>query len=61
MQVLSPYGDDVPTELRDSYGFNSLEATAEFVIHHLQQQYQFQVVSVEALHICTGMSALSQG
>ncbi|KAB8315201.1 phosphotransferase [Tolypothrix campylonemoides VB511288] len=57
MQVLSPYGKNVLAELKDIYGFNSVEATAEFAIHHLQQQYQFQVVSVEALHISTGLAA----
>lgn len=57
MQVLSPYGQNVLAELKDIYGFNSVEATAEFAIHHLQQQYQFQVVSVEALHISSGLAA----
>lgn len=57
MQVLSSYGIDVLAELKDIYGFNSVEATAEFAIHHLQQQYQFQVVSVEALHIFSGLAA----
>lgn len=57
MQVLSPYGIDVLAELKDIYGFNSVEATVEFAIHHLQQQYQFQVVSVEALHISSGLAA----
>ncbi|MCU0532282.1 MAG: phosphotransferase [Hydrococcus sp. Prado102] len=57
MQVLSPYGKDVLTELKDIYGFNSVEAAAEFVIHHIKQQYQFQVVSVETLHIAYGLVA----
>lgn len=57
MQVLSPYGQNVLAELKDIYGFNSVEATAEFAIHHLQQQYQFKVVSVEALHISSGLAA----
>ena len=57
MQVLSPYGKNVLTELKDIYGFNSVEATTEFVIHHLQQQYSFQVVSVESLHIAYGLVA----
>lgn len=57
MQVLSPYSDDVLTELKEGYGFSSVEATAQFVIHHLQQQYKFQAVSVEALHIAYGLVA----
>ncbi|VEP17800.1 conserved hypothetical protein [Hyella patelloides LEGE 07179] len=57
MEVLSPYGKDVLTELKDIYGFNSVEATTEFVVHHLQQQYQFQAVSVEVLHVAYGLVA----
>lgn len=57
MQVLSPYGDDVLTELKEVYGFSSVETTAKFVIHYLQQQYPFQTISVEALHIAYGLVA----
>ncbi|MDV2993418.1 MAG: hypothetical protein N4J56_003072 [Chroococcidiopsis sp. SAG 2025] len=57
MQVLSPYGKDVLAELKDIYGFSSIAAATEFVIHHLQQEYQFQVISVESLHIAYGLVA----
>lgn len=57
MQILSPYSEDVLTELRDSYGLNSIKAAAEFIVHHLRQQYPFQVVLLEELQICTGMTA----
>lgn len=57
MQVLSPYGEDVLAELKDNYGLNSIETVEKFIIHHLQRQYPFQAVSIEELHICTGMAA----
>ena len=44
MQVLSPYGKDVLTELKNIYGFDSVESAIEFIISHLQQQYQFQTI-----------------
>ncbi|NJK47338.1 phosphotransferase [Candidatus Gracilibacteria bacterium] len=57
MQVLSPYGKDVLTELKDIYGFSSIAAATEFIIHHIKQQYQFQVISIESLHIGYGLVA----
>lgn len=44
MQVLSPYGKDVLAELKNIYGFDSVESATEFVIRHLQQQYQFRAM-----------------
>lgn len=55
MQVLSPYGKDIFAELKNIYGFDSVESAAKFVIRHVQQQYQFQVASVEMLHIAYGL------
>ena len=57
MQVLSPYGKNILTELKDIYGFNSVQATTEFIIQHLQQEYQFQIVLVESLHVAYGLVA----
>ncbi|MGL4618896.1 phosphotransferase [Chroococcidiopsis sp.] len=57
MQVLLPYGEDALVELEDNYGLNSIEAVEKVIIHHLQRQYSFQVVSIEELQICTGMAA----
>lgn len=55
MQVLSPYGKNIVAELQNIYGFDSVESAAKFVIRHVQQQYQFQVASVEMLHIAYGL------
>lgn len=57
MQVLSPYGKDVAFELRNIYGFDSLNATVEFIVCHLQQQYWLQEVEVESLHVAYGLVA----
>lgn len=57
MQVLSPYGKDVLPELKDAYGFNSVESATEFVIRHLQQQYQLRAIEVETLHVAYGLVA----
>lgn len=57
MQVLSPYGKDVLAELKNIYGFDSLESAKEFVICHLQQQYQFRAIEVERLHVAYGLVA----
>jgi Ser/Thr protein kinase RdoA (MazF antagonist) len=57
MQVLSPYGENVLVELKDNYGLDSLETAEKLIIHHLQRHYPFQVVSIEELHICTGIAA----
>ncbi|MEM7590977.1 MAG: phosphotransferase [Cyanobacteria bacterium P01_A01_bin.83] len=57
MRVLSPYGKNVEIELKKIYGFNSLDATIEFIVRHLQQQYQLQEVEVESLHIAYGLVA----
>lgn len=57
MQVFSPYGEDVLVELKDNYGLDSIETVEKLIIHHLQQQYSFWDVSVEELHISTGMAA----
>ncbi len=57
MQVLSPYGKDVLAELKNIYGFDSVESAREFAIRHLQQQYQFQVIEVESLHVAYGLVA----
>lgn len=57
MRVLSPYGEDALVELKDKYGLNSIEAAEKVILHHLQRQYSFQVVSIEELQICTGMAA----
>ncbi|KAB8320861.1 phosphotransferase [Tolypothrix campylonemoides VB511288] len=57
MQVLSPYGKDVLAELKNIYGFDSVESATEFVIRHLQQQYQFGAIEVDTLHIAYGLVA----
>ena len=57
MKVLSPYGKNVLAELKDIYGFDSVESATRFVISHLQQQYQFQAIEVETLHIAYGLVA----
>lgn len=57
MQFLSPYGKDVLAELKNIYGFDSVETATDFIIRHVQQQYQFQEVSVEMLHIAYGLVA----
>lgn len=57
MRIFSPYREDVLTELKDNYGLSSIETAEKFIICHLQRQYPFQVVSIEELHICTGMAA----
>jgi hypothetical protein len=57
MQVLSPYGKNVFAELKNIYGFESVESAAKFVVRHVQQQYRFQNISVEMLHIAYGLVA----
>ena len=57
MQILSPYGKDVIIELKDIYGFESVDAATDFITWHVQQQYQFQEVSVEMIHIAYGLVA----
>ncbi|MDJ0591491.1 MAG: phosphotransferase [Pleurocapsa sp. MO_226.B13] len=57
MKVLSPYGKDVLAELKDIYGFDSVESATKFVIRHLQQQYQFRAIEVETLHVAYGLVA----
>lgn len=57
MKVLSPYRKNVLTELKEVYGFNSVESAAEFIICHLQQQYKFRVIEVETLHVAYGLVA----
>jgi Ser/Thr protein kinase RdoA (MazF antagonist) len=57
MQVLSPYGKNVFAELKNIYGFKSVESAAKFVVRHVQQQYRFQNISVEMLHIAYGLVA----
>lgn len=57
MQVLSPYGENVLVELKNNYGLNSLETAEKLIVDHLRRQYPFQVVSIEELHLCTGMAA----
>ncbi|MBD2430454.1 MULTISPECIES: hypothetical protein [Fischerella] len=57
MQVLSPYRKDVLAELKNIYGFDSVETATDFMIRHIQQHYQFQEVSVEMLHIAYGLVA----
>jgi Ser/Thr protein kinase RdoA (MazF antagonist) len=56
MQFFSPYSEDVLTELKDNYGLNSAETIEKIIIHHLQREYTFQAISIEELHICTGMA-----
>jgi Ser/Thr protein kinase RdoA (MazF antagonist) len=60
MQVLLPYGDDVLVELKDNYGLDSIKTAEKLIIHHLQQQYSFQMISIEELHFSTGMAAKLQ-
>lgn len=57
MRVLSPYGKNVAIELKNIYGFDSFDATIKFIVRHLQQQYQFQKIEVESLHVAYGLVA----
>lgn len=57
MQILSPYGKEVLAELKNIYGFDSVETATNFMIRHVQQHYQFEEVAVEMLHIAYGLVA----
>ncbi len=57
MQIESPYGKDILLELKTIYGFDSVEAAVNFIVRHVQQHYQIQKVSIEALYIGFGLVA----
>jgi aminoglycoside phosphotransferase len=55
--VYSPYGKDSLTELRQVFGFNSVQSAVSFITQHILQNYPFQRVSVTDLHIAGGLTA----
>jgi Ser/Thr protein kinase RdoA (MazF antagonist) len=54
MKVLSPYGKDVLTELKDVYNLNSVDELLRRVRHFLSNDYGFDDVDIEMIHVAFG-------
>lgn len=54
MKILSPYGKNVARELKDVYNLNSLGEMLQRVRRHLSDNYGFDDVQIEMVHIAFG-------
>jgi Ser/Thr protein kinase RdoA (MazF antagonist) len=54
MKILSPYGKDVSQELKDVYNLNSLGEMLQRVRRYLSDNYGFDNVKIEMVHIAFG-------
>lgn len=54
MKILSPYGKDVVTELKDVYNLNSVDELLQRVRRYLANDYGFDDVDIEMIHVAFG-------
>jgi Ser/Thr protein kinase RdoA (MazF antagonist) len=54
MKILSPYGKDVVTELKDIYNLNSVDELLWRVRRYLSDDYGFADVDIEMIHVAFG-------
>jgi hypothetical protein len=56
MNILSPYGKDPLTELKDVYKLSSFDELLGRAYRHLEQSYGFSDVAIEYINIAFGMA-----
>jgi Ser/Thr protein kinase RdoA (MazF antagonist) len=54
MKILSPYGKNVTREFKDVYNLNSLDEMVHRVRHYLAEDYGFNSIEIEMIHIAFG-------
>jgi Ser/Thr protein kinase RdoA (MazF antagonist) len=54
MKILSPYGKNVARELKDVYNLNSVDEMVQRVRRYLADDYGFNNVEIEMIHIAFG-------
>jgi Ser/Thr protein kinase RdoA (MazF antagonist) len=56
MKIVSPYGKTVSKELKDIYNLSSVNELLERVRHYLSEDYGFDGVDVEMIHVAFGVA-----